>query len=74
MEILFQLLRYWGLQHNWDMRNAFMFDYRHGVEAYIKKLKGILMWNIWMLEHVGIISTNVYSGFLMALHDVSLPT
>ena len=24
--------------------------------------------------HVGIISSNAYSGFLMALHDVSLPT
>ena len=56
MEILFQFLRYWGLQHNWNMRNAFMFDNRHGVKAYIKKLKGILMWNFWMLVHVGIIS------------------
>ena len=42
MEILFQFLRYWGLQHNWNMCNAFMFDNRHGVKAYIKKLKGIV--------------------------------
>ena len=39
------------------MGNAFMFYNRHGVKAYIKKLKGILMWNFWMLEHVGIISS-----------------
>ena len=25
LEILFQFLRYWGLQHNWIMRNSFMF-------------------------------------------------
>ena len=74
MEILFQFLRYWGLQHNWNMRNAFMFDNRHGVKAYIKKLKGILMWNFWILEHVGIISSNAYSSFLIALQNVPLPT
>ena len=38
MEILFHFLRYWGLQHNWNMCNAFMFDSRHGVKAYMKKL------------------------------------
>ena len=43
MEILFQILRFWGLQHKWNMRNAFMFDSKHGVKAYMKKLKGILM-------------------------------
>ena len=63
-----------GLQHNWNMHNAFMFDNGHGVKAYIKKLKGILMWNFWILEHVGIISSNAYSGFLMVLHDVPLRT
>ena len=73
MERLFQFLRYWGLQHNWNMYNTLMFDNRHGVKAYIKKLKGILMWNFWMLEHVEIISSNAYSGFLMALQDVPLP-
>ena len=51
-----------------------MFDSRHGVKAYMKKLKGILMWNFWMLKHVGIISSNAYSGFLMALQDIPLPT
>ena len=56
------------------MRNAFMFDNRHGVKAYIKNLKGILMWNFWMLEHLGIISSNAYSGFLVALQNVPLPT
>ena len=52
MKILFQLLRYSGLQHNWNMQNVFMFDGRHGVKAYMKKLKGILMWIFWMLKHV----------------------
>ena len=28
-----------GLQHNYNMCNAFMFDSRHGVKTYMKKLK-----------------------------------
>ena len=28
MEIVFLFLRYWGFYHNWDMRNAFVFDGR----------------------------------------------
>ena len=43
--MLFQFLPYWGLQHTWNMRNTFMFDSEHGVKAYMKKLKDILMWN-----------------------------
>ena len=39
MQILFQFLQGWRLQHNWNMRNAFMFDGRHGVKAYANKLK-----------------------------------
>ena len=42
MEIVFLFLRYWGLHHNWDMHNAFVFDGRHGVKAYIRKLNGVL--------------------------------
>ena len=56
IKMLFQFLHYWGWQHIWNMQNSCMFDGRHGVKASIKKLKGILMWNFWMLEHVGIIS------------------
>ena len=26
VEIIFLLLRYWRLHHNWDMQNAFVFD------------------------------------------------
>ena len=26
VETIFLLLRYWGLHHNWDMQNAFVFD------------------------------------------------
>ena len=35
MEIVFLFLRYWGLRHNWNMHNAFVFDARHGVTAYL---------------------------------------
>ena len=53
----------------WRYRSNFydiMFDSRHGVKAYMKTLKDILMWNFWILEHVGIIFSNAYSGFLVA--------
>ena len=43
MEMVFQNLRYWELQHYWNICNAFMFVSKHGVEAYMKKLEGILM-------------------------------
>ena len=42
MEIVFLFLRYWGLRHSWDLHNAFVFDGRHGVKAYLRKLKGVL--------------------------------
>ena len=54
------------------MRNAFMFDSRDGVKAYMNKLKGILMWKFSMLEHMRIIFSNAYSGFLVTLHVVPL--
>ena len=72
MQILFQFLQGWRLQHNWNMRNAFMFDCRHGVEAYMKNLKNNLMWNFWILEHMGIISLSAYLSFLLASEDVPL--
>ena len=56
------------------MCNAIMFDSRHEVKAYVKKLKGIPMWTFWILERAGIISSRAYLGLLMALQDVSLPT
>ena len=31
-------------------------------------------WIFWMLEHVGLISSSAYSGFLITLLDVHLPT
>ena len=52
------------------MHSTFMFDGIHGVKTYVKKLKEILIWNFWMLEHVGIVSSNANLGFLMALQDV----
>ena len=73
IEILFRFLRYWGLQHNWNMYNAFMFDNRHGVKAYIKKLKDILVRNVWMLEHVGIVSSNAYIRFFDSITGRPFP-
>ena len=72
MEILFQFLRYCGLQYN--RNNASMFDSKHGVKTYMKKLKGILVWSLWILEHVGIVFSNACSSFLMALQDIRIPT
>ena len=31
-------------------------------------------WSFWMLEHAGLISSSAYSGFLITLLDVHLPT
>ena len=31
------------LCHNWHMHNAFVFDARHGMKPYLRKLKGVLM-------------------------------
>ena len=31
------LLTYWGVHHNWDKHNDFIF------EAYLRNLKGVLM-------------------------------
>ena len=44
--------------------------YRHGVNVYIRKLKGIFMWQLRMLEHVGIASSHGYSTQLMALGNL----
>ena len=45
-EIIFLFLIYWGLHHNWDIINVFEYDSRHGVRAYWRKLKDILMWDL----------------------------
>ena len=41
---LFSFWSYWGLCHNWDIHNAFVFDSRHNIRAYLQNLKGVLMW------------------------------
>ena len=56
MEIVLIFLRYWGLRHNWNMCNTFVFDGRHGVKAYLRKLKGVLLWQFSLLEQVEILS------------------
>ena len=35
MESVFFSIRYQRLLHNWDMHNAFVFDGRHKVRAYL---------------------------------------
>ena len=45
--VLLQILLYWDYNPiGICMPDAFMFDGRHEVKAYMKKLKGILMWNL----------------------------
>ena len=69
MEILLQFLRYWGLQHNCNMRNAFKFDNRHGVKA--QRYSHVEFLDV---RACGDHFLNAYSDFLMALHDIPLPT
>ena len=73
MEIVFLFLRYWGLRHNWNMRNAFVFDGRNGVKAYLRKLNGVLMWQFSLLEQVEILSSVECSCCLLAIQHVPLP-
>ena len=42
--------------HTSDMRNAFVLDDRHGVKAYLRKLKGVL------LALVNMVSDSRYFG------------
>ena len=49
-QIIFEFLRYWGLWFNWNMRNAFTFDSQVGVSKYVLKLKGLLLWQLTVLE------------------------
>ena len=49
-QIIFEFLRYWGLWFNWNMRNAFIFDSQVGVRKYVLKLKGLLLWQLTVLE------------------------
>ena len=73
MEIVFLFLRYWGFCHNWNMRNSFVFDGRQGVKAYIRKLKGVLMWQFSLLEQVETLSLVECSSYLLTIQHVPLP-
>ena len=66
MEILFQFLRYWGLRHKWNMCDGFMFDRRYGVNVYVRKFKGILLRQLWMMGHVRFPLSFGYSLVFMA--------
>ena len=52
--------------------NAFLFDGRHGVKEYVRKLRDILLWHFWVLTHVGIVYSSAYSCLLMAVENVPL--
>ena len=56
MEIVFLFMRYLGLCHIWDMHNVFIFDCRHGVRAYLQKVKGVSMRQLCLLKQVEILS------------------
>ena len=49
-QIILEFLRYWGLWFNWNMQNAFTFDSQVGVRKYVLKLKGLLLWQLTVLE------------------------
>ena len=72
MEIVFLFLRYWGLRHNWDMRNAFVYDGSHGEKAYLRKLKGVLTCQFSLLEQVEIHSSVECLSSLLAIQHVPL--
>ena len=55
------------------MCNAFKFDGRHGVEAYLRNLKGMIISQHWILEHVGNLSLGGPSSSLVALENVPPP-
>ena len=73
MEIVFVFLRYWGLRHNSNMRNVFVFDGSHGVKAYLRNLKGVLKWQFTLLEQVEILSSVECSSCLLAIQHAPLP-
>ena len=55
LQIVWDFLRYWGLWHIWRMRNAFIFEGQSGVERHVRKLKGFLLWQFYMLESSGLL-------------------
>ena len=73
MEIFFLFLSYWGLRHNWDVCNAFVFDGRYGVQAYLRRMKGVLMWQFSLLEQVKILFSVERSSCVLAIQHVPLP-
>ena len=52
VQIIFQVLAYWGLWFNWNIHNAFTFYSQVGVRKYVAKLKGLLMWTIGSVREV----------------------
>ena len=53
--IAFKFIRHWGLLlHIWHMRNAFIFDEQSGVHRYVLRLKGVLLWQLSLLERSSI--------------------
>ena len=69
MEIVFLNLRYLGLSHNWDILNAFVFygNWRQ----IVPMLKGVLMWQISLLEQV---KKNINGLLVLHVGDSTCPT
>ena len=49
-QLIFEFLRYWGLWFNWNMQNPFTFDSHVRVRKYVVKLKGLLLWQLKVLD------------------------
>ena len=50
---IWDFLQLWGLWHNWCMRNKFVFKGQFGVQQQIRKLKGCLLWQFYIVEKPG---------------------
>ena len=55
------------------MHNVFIFDDKHGVRAYVRELKGVLMWQFCLSEQVKTLYSMEHSSFLSANQHVPLP-
>ena len=49
-QIIFDLLRHWGLWFNWNMQNAFTFDFANWGEKICCKVKMTFLWQLIVLE------------------------
>ena len=53
------------------MHNAFVFDGRHGVKAYLWKSMGVVMWQFCLLECLNYLFDRI---FILPIGDLAFPT